>query len=158
MKAFFEAIARGVRWLGKLVLFLLGWATILVFVVISLPTSYFLWRANQPMTMAEYNGLSYNEFTEWRMMICEQNLEKSGAKECPPSIVVVGFDAVVTVIPFVIALKDYPELLAAIPPAEFLPGVWDWFESNTWLANDYALHKAGLQVPTPEQFAEMQVK
>jgi len=155
MKTFFEGIGKFVRFIGRVVLTLVGWAAILVFIALFLPTSYLVWRANQPMTMPEYNGLTYSEFTEWRLMICEGNLEKTGAKECPPSIVVVGFDAAATIIPFAITVKDYPDLLAAIPPAEFLPGLWDSFESNTWLVNKPALQQAGLQIPTPEQFAEM---
>jgi hypothetical protein len=62
------AISRFLQFIGRSVLALPGWATIVLVIVVIVPASYYVWRAHQPLSMPEYNGLTYNQFTEWRML------------------------------------------------------------------------------------------
>jgi hypothetical protein len=158
MKAILGAISRFLQFVGRSVLALTGWTTIVLVIVVIVPASYYVWRAHQPLSMPEYNGLTYNQFTEWRMMICEKNMELMEKKECPPRYAHVVMDILATGIPFVIlAGNNNLEVITSIPPAEFLPRLWDSFESNMWLLNKQWLRSVRAQVPSPEQFAEMQL-
>jgi hypothetical protein len=151
MKAFLGKINNVVRFIGKMFLSLTGWLMILALLALLVPGSYFLWRAHQPMTLPEYNGLSYAQFAEWRGMMCAK--ENAGTdKECLPVAVVVGGDIMVTAVPFIIVAWNYPDDMLGGPPAQLLPGLWNSFESNTWKTNKSWLRAP---VPSPEQFAQM---
>jgi hypothetical protein len=47
-------------------------ALLTLLALILIPVLYFAWRANQPMEMAEFNGLSYTQYMNWRKMAHEE--------------------------------------------------------------------------------------
>lgn len=43
-------------------------AALVVLVAILIPVLYITWRASRPMSLPEFNGLSYFQYVEWRQM------------------------------------------------------------------------------------------
>jgi hypothetical protein len=54
-----KTIRKGIALLFKITL-------LAILIAILTPTLYFAWRATQPMELAEFKGLTYYQFLEWR--------------------------------------------------------------------------------------------
>ena len=48
----------------------------LLMLALLVPILYFAWRANQPMDMPEFKGLTLVQYEDWRKMIYEKNEEE----------------------------------------------------------------------------------
>ena len=48
----------------------------LLILAVLAPILYFAWRANQPMDMPEFKGLTYVQYMDWRKMAYEKDEEK----------------------------------------------------------------------------------
>jgi hypothetical protein len=156
MKVFVNSTARFLRFIGRTVLMVTGWVTIMAMIAVTVPTAYFVWRAYQPMDLPHYNGLTYTQFTDWRVMLCADRAAMNENIECKSRGMVIGRDIFATALPAFVLLRSNPEVYASIPIANFLPGLWDSFESNMWLVMDHQLRAVGARVPSPEQLMVLQ--
>ena len=60
-----KTIRRGFALLFKITLLAL-------LVAVLTPILYFAWQMGKPLTQPEFKGLSYYQFTEWRVISCEE--------------------------------------------------------------------------------------
>jgi len=126
--------------------------TILLALLIAVltPILYFAWRAAQPMELPEFKGLTYTQFTEWRVMSCKKYLDPSGCS-IPGHIAADLFAAGIASTFLVI---ENPQMFEFVTPYNFLPTTWSMFEGITWSMNtsEAGTLKFFGSIPTPEEF------
>lgn len=143
---------------------------------------WFVWRAGQPMEMAQFRGLSYYQLVQWRKMGYDELARKYQAQH-PNKDVKEGLclAAIQGVHDFpVFFLTGYYTLSGMWKPLQifvdrrdrdwipqgvtlwnFLPSWWRTFEIGVWDGAEYSPHVAGPycrlapNIPTPEQFKAM---
>jgi hypothetical protein len=149
-----KIIRQGIALLFKTVLLAL-------LIAILIPPLYFAWRASHPMELPQFKGLTYAQFTEWRVISCKKYLTTSKEEEANCTIVRhVAADLYATNIAALLIWVEKPELFKYVTPYNFLPTMWGMFESLTWEINrseSGTLRFFG-SIPTPEEFEAMKLE
>ena len=149
------------------------------------PVAWFAWRANQPMTMPEYNGLTFVEFEQWRQMAFNDLATKYQVSH--PNVDVkfnVCYEGEIGILAFVqlpmsgyyTLAAIYPKLQGAISARDrkfvpedttwttFMSSWWDTTEKFMWVIVESEPQTSVVycrlqpNVPTPEEFETMQVQ
>jgi len=137
--------------------------TILLALLVAMltPPIYFAWRASRPMEQSDFKGLTYAQFTEWRVMSCKKYLTTSKEEEANCTIVRhVAADLYATSIAALLIWIEKPEFFRYVTPYNFLPTMWSMFESLAWNINrseSGTLRFFG-SIPTSEEFKAMKLE
>ena len=137
--------------------------TILLALLIAMltPPLCFAWRAAQPMELPGFKGLTYQQFTEWRVMSCKKYLADSKENEANCTVVRhVIADLYATNIAAILMWIEKPELFRYVTLYNFFPAMWSMFESLTWSTNtsESGTMQFFGQVPTPEEFESLKLE
>jgi hypothetical protein len=143
--------------------FALLFKTILLVLLVAIltPILYFTWRAARPMELTQFNGLTYQQFTAWRVMSCKKYLADSKENEANCTVVRhVAADLYATNIAAILIWIEKPELFKYVTPYNFFPAMWSMFESLTWSTNtsESGTMQFFGQVPTPEEFESLKLE
>jgi hypothetical protein len=146
-----KTIRQGIALLFKTILLAL-------LVAVLTPILYFAWRAAQPMELPEFKGLTYYQFTEWRVMSCKTYLADSKQDEANCTVARhVAADLYATNIAALLIWIEKPELFSYVTTYNFFPTMWGMFESLTWSTNtsESGTMQFFGRVPTPKEFDAM---
>jgi hypothetical protein len=154
-------------------------------VVLLTPILYFAWRAGQPMELAEFKGLTYYQFLEWRS-IAHNDLEMKFQASHPEVKVKIGVcDNTNRVITFSVTVEqslwytfwswrddrnrlamldaNYPVTNEPVNWLNFMSSWWQSYEKLILSLAQYTPHTSvsycRLQpnIPTPEEFEAMKL-
>jgi hypothetical protein len=151
------------------------------------PTLYFAWRAGQPMELAEFKGLTYYQFLEWRS-IAHNDLEVKYKASHPQANVKMGVcDTSNRLITFSVSVLQswwYTYMALTLTPDEmvkfksmqhsfapdnttlltFFPSWWTTYEKFIWSLAEYTPHTSLAEcriqpnIPTPEEFEALKME
>jgi len=174
-----KTIRKGFALLSKITLLAL-------LIALLTPILYFTWRAGQPMELAEFKGLTYYQFLEWRS-IAHNDLELKYKASHPQANVKIGLcDHGNQVITFSVtvwqswwytfwswrddrnrkAMLDarYPTSDEPVAWSNFMPAWWLTYEKLIWSLAEYHPHTSLAQcrlqpdIPTPEEFEALKME
>jgi hypothetical protein len=155
-------------------------------VAVLIPILYFAWRAEQPMELPEFKGLTYYEFLEWRS-IAHNDLEVKYQASHPEVKVKIGVcDNTNRVMTFSVGVlqswwytfwswrddrnrlamleANYPVTNESVTWSNFMPSWWQSYEKLILSLAQYTPHTSvaycRLQpnIPTPEEFEAMKLE
>lgn len=143
---------------------------------------WFVWRAGQPMEMAQFRGLSYYQFVEWRKMGYDDLARKYQArypdkdvKEGMCFVVDQNYDLAIFFLTgyytlsgmwkplqIFVSRRDRDWIPQDVTLWNFLPSWWKTFEIGVWNGAEGQDHSAFVvycrlapNIPTPEQLKAM---
>jgi hypothetical protein len=145
----------------KLIGILIKTVLALLLIALLLPVLYFAWRANQPMEMPEFKGLTYIQYMDWRKMILNESEQRyrqahpdvqfnSGG--CYNAELLLQATGTLTILPYIIKMQ--PEA------GDWLDFTWAGLEGTALIVTDrsgYTRPWCDTQsvIPTPEQYQAM---
>jgi hypothetical protein len=128
--------------------------TLAILMAIITPVLYFAWRMGKPLSQPEFNGLTYYQFVNWRVMECEKHQSLHPNVDCRSAFV--KGDIVATTVPLGLVLIEHSTIRQPITVFNFLPVMWDTAEYLFWFRNFKTSLLQGFgDVPTPEQLEAM---
>ena len=134
--------------------------TLLALLIATLtPITYFAWQMGQPMSQPEFKGLTYYQFTEWRVILCEEsNLRLQKELSCEPWKYF-AFDLYETIVPSILLMIERPEVFEYVTLSNLLPTMWSMFQSLTWHMNNSEVGSLRHhRIPTPEEFEALKLE
>jgi len=147
-------------WIAKLIL-------ILMLVTLIIPIAYLAWRADQPMELPQFNGLTYHQYLNWRKTTLHQmaveyqsahpNAKMGGGLDMcyrlETSITLglklplSGYYTLAGIFPYLeetVTQADRQYIPNGINPTTFLPNWWKIYEELLWSSANFAPN-----LPTP---------